>query len=222
MGIRITTALAAIAVSTCLWCRSDPLQGAEERGRPIGTFRITYYFVAEERETGTWPLFSSRCARVLARTSREFHHALSLEGTGRLMDGRLLNYAQDCPCARAGFAGRRICYEEVDQVRYPWGKGARFGEVHAPLEPFRSVAVDPALISAGSILFIPEWRSGTWPDGSRRDGCVRAEDSGSGVRGRHLDLFAGSLAWAEKLQSSAPARVRVFRDSPHCRHVRGR
>jgi 3D (Asp-Asp-Asp) domain-containing protein len=192
---------------------------AEGPGRLLGTFRLTYYFVAEEKLPGDWPLFAPACSEVLAFTSREFHHALSLEGTGRLRDGRVLNYSEDCGCARAGHGGRRVCYEEVDRSRYPWGIGARKGETLARLEPFRSVAVDPGLVAAGSVLFIPEWRGGRWPDGSPRDGCFRAEDSGSGVRGRHVDLFAGKPTWAEALQASGPERVRLYADSPRCRHL---
>ena len=131
----------------------------------------------------------------------------------------MLNYSEDCRCARKGHGGRRICYEEVDRSRYPWGTGARTGETQSRLEPFRSVAVDPGLVMVGSVLFIPEWRGGRWPDGSPRDGCFRAEDSGSGVRGRHVDLFAGKPGWAELLQQSGPPRVRLYADSPRCRHL---
>lgn len=194
---------------------------AEEKpGRLLGTFRVTFYFVSEERGTGDWPLFSPACAEVLALASREFHHSLSLEGTGRLADGRMLNFSGDCPCARPGHLGRRICYELVDQGRYPWGLGARIGYSHVPLEPFRTVAVDPGVIPVGSVLFVPAWRGGRWPDGSARDGCFRAEDSGSGIRGRHVDLFSGKPEWAERLQGEGLKQVRVYAHSPLCRHLK--
>jgi 3D (Asp-Asp-Asp) domain-containing protein len=214
--LAVATALAAAMAALA------PAAVAGEPGRLLGTFQLTYYFVAEEERAGSWPLFTPGCSRVIALTSETFHHALSLEGTGRLRDGRLINYSEDCGCARAGNRGRRICYEEVDPVRYPWGMGARMGESHARLEPFRSVAVDPALVAVGTVVFSPEWRGGRWPDGSARDGCFRAEDSGTGVRGRHVDLFAGKPGWAKQLQEREIRQVRLYADSPLCRHLSNR
>jgi 3D (Asp-Asp-Asp) domain-containing protein len=75
------------------------------------------------------------------------------------------------------------------------------------------------LIAAGTVLFIPEWRAGHWPDHTPRDGCFRADDSGTGVRGRHVDLFAGKPGWAELLQQRKLERVRLYADSPLCRHL---
>jgi 3D (Asp-Asp-Asp) domain-containing protein len=193
--------------------------GEEAAGRFLGSFRVTYYYVAEERAGGAWPLFGPRCAGVLARTSREFHNAISREGTGRLRDGRLLNFSERCPCARDGHEGSRICYEEVDQAAFPWGKGGTLAGSAAPLRPFRTAAVDPALIPLGTVLYIPAWRGGHWPDGTVRDGCFRAADSGSAIRGRHVDLFAGRPEWAQALARRGPGRVRVFRNAPACAHL---
>jgi 3D (Asp-Asp-Asp) domain-containing protein len=182
-------------------------------------FRVTFYFVAEEAARGPWPLYAPSCRSVLAYTSRHFHHELSLEGTGRLLDGRLLNFSERCECARAGHGGSRACYEEVDRASFPWGKGGRLGGRVLPLRPFRSVAVDTALIPLGTALFIPAWRGGYWPDGSPRDGCFRAEDSGARVRGQHLDLFVGRPEWARRLQRGEPRRLNVFADAPVCAHL---
>lgn len=190
----------------------------ESSGRVIGTFRVTYYYVAEEARQGSWPLYAPACKRVLARTSREFHHALSLEGTGRLLDGRLLNFSERCSCARPGHGGSRICYEELNPREYPWGRGARVHGHYRPLAPFRSVAVDPAVIPFGTVLFIPAWRGRRWPDGSVSDGCFRAEDSGRLVKRRHLDLFAGTPLWAKRLERrDAPRRAAVYVGAAHCR-----
>ena len=43
---------------------------AENPGRLLGTFRLTYYFVAEEKHPGDWPLFAPACSGILAFTSR--------------------------------------------------------------------------------------------------------------------------------------------------------
>lgn len=198
-----------------------PVPAQQSAGRPLGVFRITYYYVAQERAAGAWPLFAPACRAVLARTSREFHDALSLEGTGRLLDGRLLNFSERCPCARPGHGGNRICYEEVDPAHFPWGKGGRLGDRDLPLHPFRSLAVDPALIPLGTLLYVPALRGGRWPDGTPRDGCFRADDSGQRIRGRRLDFFAGRPDWARNLARQGPARVSVFAGAAACAaHVR--
>jgi len=187
----------------------------------LGTFRVTYYFVAEERGTGRWPLYAPACGAVLAHTSREFHHELSLEGTGRLRDGRLLNFSERCDCARPGHGGSRVCYEWLDRGEFPWGKGARLEGRDLPLRPFRSIAVDPSRIPVGAVIYIPAWRQGHWPDGSPRDGCLRAEDTGSRVLGWHVDVFVGRPEWASALQRDGAVSVRAYLNAPECAHWEG-
>jgi 3D (Asp-Asp-Asp) domain-containing protein len=64
------------------------------------------------------------------------------------------------------------------------------------LSPFRTIAVDPSLISIGSVVYIPEARgiSVMLPDGESvtHDGYFFAADIGSGVRGNHIDVFMGT------------------------------
>jgi 3D (Asp-Asp-Asp) domain-containing protein len=189
----------------------------------LGTFRLTTYHLAIEggaagQTPGDWPLFGPGCRRVLALAPRAFHHALSREGSGLLRDGRLLNFLERCPCARPGHAGSRICYIELARSAFPWGRGARLGEGFAPLRPFRSVAVDPAVIPLGTVLYVPALRGLRAPDGALLDGCLRAEDTGLAVRGHHLDLFTGLEVWARWLHDALPTRrVTVRKGDGSCR-----
>lgn len=218
------SALAALLAGLALVCAAPAAPADDPPGRLLGTFRLTHYFVAQEQHAGRgrWPLFSPACERILAHTSETFHHELSLEGTGRLRDGRLLNFSERCPCARPGFQGSRICYDVLDTGLFPWGRGAPFDGGHAALEPFRSVAVDPRLVPLGTVLYVPEFHGRRWPDGRFSDGCVRAEDIGRLIRNRHLDLFTGRPEWSEALfRKGMPSRVRVYVDNPACRkHAR--
>lgn len=204
-----------------LWW-AHPAHGHPPPGQPpgakIGVFALTYYWVAEEKNSGQWPLYSPGCRKVIAATSREFHHGISREGTGRLADGRLLNFAERCGCARPGHAGRRACYHVLEKGSFPWGRGARFGGRYLPLQPFWSVAVDPRKIPVGTLLFIPLWRGRRAPDGRIMDGCFRAEDTGAAIRGRKLDFFAGTPQWARWLNRTYRySRVTVYRGGPRCR-----
>ncbi|MEP6866837.1 MAG: 3D domain-containing protein, partial [Deltaproteobacteria bacterium] len=58
-----------------------------------------------------------------------------------------------------------------------------------PLIPFKSVAIDPRLVPIGEPLYIPEFDGMVLPDGSIHDGCVRADDTGGGIKKRKMDFF---------------------------------
>ena len=54
------------------------------------------------------------------------------------------------------------------------------------------MAVDPRFVPLGTPLFLPELVGVLMPDGSRHDGCVRADDTGGNIRRRELDFFVES------------------------------
>ena len=105
--------------------------------------------------------------------------SLRLEGSGLMKDGRIINYTGKCPF------GYGTCFEQLDITDYPFGRGAGT----RPLVPFKSVAVDPRLVRIGEPLYIPEFDGMVLPDGSIHDGCVRADDTGGGIKGRKMDFF---------------------------------
>lgn len=68
-------------------------------------------------------------------------------------------------------------------VRYRPVPGVSFGSGPSlPLTPYRSVAVDPRVIPQGSRIYIPAYRgvNGGW---------FVAQDTGSGIIGRHIDIY---------------------------------
>ena len=198
------------------------LLAAPPATRDLGLFRITYYHVALESpaaqpDEAGWPVYAPDCAKVLAHTSRTFHHALSLEGTGLLRDGRLLNFESRCDCARPGYKSLRTCYVELDRTLFPWGRGAALNGRFLPLRPFISVAVDPRVIPLGTWIYVRRLRGLTTPDGQQLDGCFRAEDTGHNIKGRWLDLFTGLPEHTRWLQRRLRLeRVRVAVNAPQC------
>jgi 3D (Asp-Asp-Asp) domain-containing protein len=84
----------------------------------------------------------------------------------------------------------------------------------------RTVAVDRALISKRSILFIKETVGLRMPDGSAHDGYWYASDVGGGIKGQRIDLYTGSgarsmgQARALNLASLTAVKVGEFQGCP--------
>ena len=73
-------------------------------------------------------------------------------------------------------------------VNHPLGCGVR----NHPLMPFRTIAVDPAVIPLESVVFVPELRGRAFTyQGTDyvHDGYLFAGDRGGAIRGRHIDVF---------------------------------
>jgi 3D (Asp-Asp-Asp) domain-containing protein len=161
-----------------------------EPGPELGSFELTYYWVTEESSFGgadTTKLYDDDC-NVLTSVPAGFANAIKLEGTGRLTDGRVLNYSGACGCATSP------CYFEVDDA-HPWGVGVQ----NRALTPFRSVAVDKNVVAYGTKLYIEKLDGVKMPGeapwgGFTHDGCVSADDTGSAIIGKHLDFFSARKA----------------------------
>ena len=115
----------------------------------------------------------------MQRVTERLAWALRLEGSGLMRDGRIINYTGKCPY------GYGTCFEQLDEHEHPFGRGAGV----RPLVPFKSVAVDPRLVPIGEPIYIPEFDGLVLPDGSIHDGCVRADDTGGGIKRRKMDFF---------------------------------
>jgi 3D (Asp-Asp-Asp) domain-containing protein len=83
-------------------------------------------------------------------------------------------------------------------VKYIKPRGIRFSPGPSrPLRPWRSIAIDPAIIPYGSRVFIPafcELIGHAW---------FKAEDHGSAIIGRHIDVYR-----------NPPARPNAYREVP--------
>lgn len=167
-------------------------------GPQIGSFQLTYYWVSEEADHpsgGNETLYDPDC-NALATVSADFADALTLEGTGRLSDGRVLNYWNSCGCPNSP------CFFEVDED-HPWG----FGVQNRALQPFRSLAVDTDVLDIGDWVYVAEFDGlmmpGEAPWGAFvHDGCVIADDIGGGINGQHIDFFAGLRAFYTDLDGT--------------------
>ncbi len=127
-------------------------------------------------------IYTGTCEPI-AEVSKEFAAALALQGTGQLRDGRVLNVWGHCSCDHSP------CFKITESK---WGTAG----TGRPLQPFRTVAVDPKVVKLGSLLYVPILEGRTMPGrspwgGFVHDGCVVADDTGGGIDGNQLDLFVG-------------------------------
>jgi 3D (Asp-Asp-Asp) domain-containing protein len=154
-------------------------------GYPLGEFRLTFYWIAVESDSllddSNTMLYTQR-GFPLGLFPEKFVADVSLEGTGLLADGRVVNY--DGACAY----GTGRCFDTLPAGEFPFGRGVQ----GRALLPFRSVAVDPRIIPIGEAIYLPELDGIELPDGSLHDGCVRADDQGGGIKERKMDFFVAS------------------------------
>jgi 3D (Asp-Asp-Asp) domain-containing protein len=197
-----------------------PEKPVEKGPRQLGQFTITFYYVVGEDEIAaksavvandnrgsgsgtdlaaitpdlvTLYAGGGKCEPI-ADVSKEFASQLAVQGTGKLHDGRVLNIWGACNC------GHSPCFK-VTQAQ--WGT-AGSGK---PLQPFRTVAVDPKVVKLGSLLYVPLLEGRTMPGrppwgGYVHDGCVVADDTGGHIAGNRIDLFVGRRAYFLGLSGS--------------------
>jgi 3D (Asp-Asp-Asp) domain-containing protein len=168
-------------------CCGYPL--AEEQG-----FALRFYWLALETEfddpderkyqPADEVEIYTRDGFFIAAIPEKMAWSLRMEGTGIMADGRVINYHGPCTF------GYGTCFATLDPTEHPYGRGAG----QRALVPFKSVAVDQRLVKIGEPIYIPEFDGLHLPDGSIHDGCVRAEDTGGGIKKRKMDFFVVTYA----------------------------
>jgi 3D (Asp-Asp-Asp) domain-containing protein len=146
----------------------------------IARLRNTYYYLVPEVDyEQSLPQdvpVQGMDGQVLALVSRAFKRDMDMEGTGRLRDGRVVNFA--------GVIDHQIRYAETI---HPWGRGVG----NCPLVPYHTIAVDRNLVALGTVVYIDETDGKLLPDGTRHNGIWRAEDVGGAIQKNRVDLFMG-------------------------------
>ena len=149
--------------------------------RPAATMilRNSQYYLALESDYDLGDrkgLFYGIDGEVIYRGSSTFKGKASIEGSAKLLDGRVLNYSTR--------VGNEIRWEVTDA---PYGLGVR-----CPLIALRSAAVDPEMIALNSIIYISETKGMLLAEGARHDGIWYAMDIGGAIKGKSIDLFTGA------------------------------
>ena len=179
-------------------------------------FRNTYYdFPKEASGAKSATLYGADC-KAITSVTQTFHDEVCVQGSGRLTSGDTVSYAKrDCACAAVcPRTGHQICFEKLDPKAFPTGRGAS----GKPVVPLRSIAVDIDVIPLGSVVFIPDYVGLPLPGGGKHDGCFRADDRGSKVVGRHVDIFTGDPETTKLYNQLVPSNqgVRVEVAASRC------
>lgn len=192
------------SVCATIWCMFAAAS-------PQENFRNTYYYSVQESDYAKYAVDNSIYdldGNVLARVSTAFRKHLLIEGTGKLLDGRVINYA--------GFIDKETRFHVT---HHPYGHGV--GD--CPLEPFHTVAVDPKKIPLGSVVLIKETVGMQLPDGRTHDGLWKAEDIGGAIKQDRVDLYVGDGDQGHVLEKAgiehlAPLdiQIKIEPTSPSC------
>lgn len=174
----------------------------------LGTdFWATYYYIPQfdHDSTGVAMQNGSGQALDLRLDSCDWCQA-AIEGTCSIRQGDtsyILTYAgrsdtlqQDCRTCPglSNFAHYRSTGRVQWQHLSGYGRGVR----NFRLVPFRTLAVDTAVIPMGTVVYIPEAVGARYTDteGTQQehDGYFFAGDVGAAIQGKHLDVFLGLSA----------------------------
>jgi 3D (Asp-Asp-Asp) domain-containing protein len=187
-------------------------------GYPIGEkegFRLSFYWIAYESEYANesydTPIYTRR-GYYIGSFPSAFIFELKLEGSGVLRDGRVLNYDGECNY------GMGTCFKTLSLEQHPLGAGVQ----GRPLEPFRSIAVDPRFIPIGATIYVPELVGVLMPDGTRHDGCLRADDMGGAIKEHKLDFFVESYNNFKFIADNLWWRMKAtpMFEEPRCEYLR--
>jgi 3D (Asp-Asp-Asp) domain-containing protein len=187
-------------------------------GYPVGQkegFRLSFYWLAYESEYANeqydTPLYTKH-GYYIGKFPSAFVFELKLEGSGILRDGRVLNYDGDCNY------GIGTCFKTLSLAEHPLGAGVQGRR----LEPFRSIAVDPRYIPIGGTVYVPELAGALMPDGTRHDGCLRADDMGGAIKEHKLDFFVESYLNFKFIADNLWWRMRAtpLLEEPRCEYLR--
>jgi len=152
---------------------------AEESPKKVGKALVTYYWLIDETSSRYHGKRSAVLrdvrGKTIASTTPRFKRDLVMEGSGWLRDGRTVMFDR----------------RKDGESRFRITK-AKYGLTitGCPLDPYRSIAVDPKFVKPGSTIYIPQLKGAKLPDGTEHDGKFIASDRGH-FHGAHIDIFTG-------------------------------
>jgi 3D (Asp-Asp-Asp) domain-containing protein len=165
----------------------------------------TQYYIHQFTSGGKIPLLevNGNSTKLYADTCNFCKAAL--EGTAWVRDSKgklvVLNFAGrsemsqvDCrKCSTYTFS--KLSVEDWGKARWVVSTGFGKGVNNFNLIPYRTIAVDKNVIPYGTVVFVPSARGAIIELASgekvKHDGYFFAGDTGSAIKGNHVDVFTG-------------------------------
>ena len=151
------------------------------------SFQLTYYDISKRPDGDSEETTLVDCdGNWLTNASQSWSDDATMQGTARFTDSS---------GATVTINDGGGCWVKLPYAQR-WGLGVQNPATgnEFNLRPFRSIAVDPGVLTMGKWYYVKELDGASMPDpsvGMRHDGCVRAMDVGPAINGRHIDFFVG-------------------------------
>ena len=109
---------------------------------------------------------------------------VTMQGSGQTSKGDYIMYVK---------GGKK----KGSKAKFKYGRGGKFAQV---TRPYEQIAVDPKVISKGSKVYVELY-----------DRVMSADDIGSKIKGKHIDIFVGAKTYGEvkKLSGKKSSRLGI-------------
>ena len=173
--------------------------------RPKLTLWSTQYYIHKFQSSGKIPIVLSDGKETGLYADTCNFCASALEGTAFIEDSlgniTVINFEKtgehsfvNCRACDK-YAKSKLTVENFGKALWKISKGFGDGVLNYKLVPYRTIAVDKAMIPYGTVIFIPKVKDKPilLPNGQKviHDGYFFAGDTGSAIKGNHIDLFTG-------------------------------
>jgi len=165
----------------------------------------TQYYIHKFQSSGKIPIVLSDGKKTGLYADTCDFCAAAVEGTAYIEDSigniTVINFEKtgqhtfvNCRACDK-YAKSKLSVENFGKALWKISKGFGDGVLNYRLVPYRTIAVDKAMIPYGTVIFIPKVKGKpiTLPNGQKviHDGYFFAGDTGSAIKGNHIDLFTG-------------------------------
>ena len=173
--------------------------------RPKLTLWSTQYYIHKFQSSGKIPFVLSDGKETGLYADTCDFCASALEGTAFIEDSlgniTVINFEKtgehsfvNCRACDK-YAKSKLTVENFGKALWKISKGFGDGVLNYKLVPYRTIAVDKAMIPYGTVIFIPKVKGKPvlLPHGQKviHDGYFFAGDTGGAIKGNHIDLFTG-------------------------------
>lgn len=176
-----------------------PAPSSSELGSKLSLWATNYFLPEYSATSGDIPLRDMHAFDLGPHLKLKEWCYAALEGSVRIREatGETQTYNYAGVTTDNGVDCHSIFTFNVGNTKFTYARGP-FGDGidNYILNPFRTLATDPAVIAPGSVIYIPDavGNAITLPTGEKvlHDGYFFAADKGGAIKNNHIDVFVGT------------------------------